>query len=746
MTEDIDVSTGHRAFFKRVFGRYTVGYVCISVMPPDFSHNKEKLFAWPEELEGMLEYVDRHKFSDNVYYCTQPLVDPLFKRADGKGPRVKENVKYCTAVWADLDRCHPDTVLVSPTLAMESSPGRYQALWVMEEPIDAEEGEQISQRIAYFHAADGADRSGWPLTKLLRVPLTRNHKYGEGVYVRVIGSNRRLYRIKDFDVYPKALKREGTGIPMPDQGDLPTEPPLELLERYKHKLHLGAFKLFKEKPEEGEFKEKWSGALWKLLMYLFEGGMSREEVFSIAKAAACNKYERDGRPDEHLWNDTCRAYVKHQANIKAVIIPEYAHVDLATPEELDRVARRYTFVERYITWATNLGDAAPQYHEGAAFVVLSALLSGSVLLPTSFGNIYTNIWVMVLGDTTITRKSTAMDIGIDLLLEVDPDVVMATDGSIEGLLQGLSTRPGKPSIFLRDELAGLLESMSKKDYMAGMAEMLTKLYDGKTQKRLLRAGPIDIRDPRLIFFAGGIRSRIQSLLSLDHVSSGFMPRFVFLTADADVTRIKPLGPPVARDSKAREALIAEIQDIYNHYNQLTEMNIAGAGIKPQVPKKWRATLTPRAWGRFNKFESDLLDAAVKSDRPEILTPLYDRLGKSTLKVAVLVAASEQRTDEVTVDEIDILHAISFCADWRRHAIDVVNKVGQTNVERDIERVLTVVRRNRTGISRSKLMQYFHLTAHSADAIFRTLEQRAAIRKVSTANGGTVYFPAEEPDA
>ena len=93
---------------------------------------------------------------------------------------------------------------------------------------------------------------------------------------------------------------------------------------------------------------------------------------------------------------------------------------------------------------------------------------------------------MILAETTLTRKTTAMDIPMDLLAEVDESAIMATDGSLEGLFTNLSMRPKKPSVFLRDEFSGLIDAMTKKDYMAGMPEMLTKLYDGKFQRRLLR--------------------------------------------------------------------------------------------------------------------------------------------------------------------------------------------------------------------------------------------------------------------
>jgi len=86
---------------------------------------------------------------------------------------------------------------------------------------------------------------------------------------------------------------------------------------------------------------------------------------------------------------------------------------------------------------------------------------------------------MILGTTTVTRKTSSMDLAMELIMDVDDEIVLATDGSIEGLLTSLSTRPGRPSIFLRDEFSGLLDQMTKKDYLSGMAELLTKLYDCK---------------------------------------------------------------------------------------------------------------------------------------------------------------------------------------------------------------------------------------------------------------------------
>lgn len=734
----------HRAaFFKSIFGPIVSGYACIASLQSDMQHMQERFFSWPNEQNDMFDYVEEIHRDRNVFYCPQLFRDRNFKRpSDNKGPRVKENVKICPTAWADLDNCHPDLLLVRPSITIESSPGRWQALWIFEDPIVPEDAEDISRRIAYHHVPDQADKSGWILTKLLRVPYTYNLKYDGAPVITVHEAPQKLlYRHEDFTPYPATSKRMGGGIPMPEIGHVPTiDDPIQYLQDRRRRLNAAVFRLFSDTPST----ESWSEPLWSLMMYLFEGGLEREEVFAIVRLAACNKYIRDGKPERLLWDDVCRAYIKHMEDVKAVVVPELELVDLLSPDELSRVRSHNTFVERYVAWATSLGDAAPQYHQAGAFVVLSAIMSGRVSLPTSFGTIVPNLWFMLLADTTLTRKSTSMDIAVDLLLEVDSDVVLATDGSIEGLLQGLSIRPGKPSVFLRDEFAGFLEAITKKDYLAGMAETLTKLYDGKFQKRMLRREIIEIRDPVFILYAGGIRTRIQQILNLDHISSGFMPRFIFLTAESDISKVKPLGPPVVRDMQMRTNLLSEIRQIYDHYTQTVDVKVHGTGVHIAPPRKWLATLTEEAWRRFNVFETTLLEAGVKSDRPDLLTPVYARLTVSTLKAALLMAASEELSDAVTVEEIHVLHAISFAVQWRTYVIDIINGVGKTQSEREIERVHTAIRR-KPGVSRSALMQQFHLTARGADSVFATLEQRGQV----TANKlgkGTTYYPIGGSDA
>lgn len=721
-------------FFKLLFGKNR-GYLNLAFLDTsDKRHMTELWFTYPDDMAAILEAVEKHGAVAHAYFCPQ-----LFSQKK----RRKEYVSLTTNAWSDLDRCDPDKLLVQPSILVESSPGRYQSYWIFDNPVDPKDAEDLSRRIAYFHEKDGADKSGWDLTQLLRIPDTFNFKYpdvGQMGYplVRIREIKKLYYRMNDFEDYP--LLPDYTYIDAPFPETLPQESGQQILQRMRGEISPLILKLFADEPPE----HKWSQNLWQLELLLFEAGFSREQVFVLANDSACNKYARDNRPKTQLWKEVCRAEETAQIK-KSIPVETFGNIEtLMTKEEHALVAKQDdTFVERYIKWASSLGDAAPQYHQAGAFILLSSILCGSVKLPTSFGNIIPNLWFMILADTTLTRKTTSMDIAMDLLEQVDPDAVMATDGSIEGMFSNLALRPRQPSIFLRDEFSGLIEAMTKKDYMAGMPEMLTKLYDGKLQKRLLRKEVIEVRDPRLVIFGGGIKNKVTSSVTYEHISSGFLPRFVFITAESDVTRIKPLGPPTKLVNSQRAEILLELTDMYDHYNGTKTLRFAGTNATAQTLKEFDAQLTDEAWERYNKLEFRLVELGTQSQMPDIYTPVGDRLAKSILKAAVLLAASKQReADHVTVELIDVLTAIKYGERWRAYSEEVIENVGKSQVERKLDAIMSTIRkRGSEGTSRSRIMRIFHLSSREAVQVFDTLIQRELI--IRDPKGDRVLYYAND---
>src|SRR5690606_15961224 len=152
-----------------------------------------------------------------------------------------------------------------------------------------------------------------------------------------------------------------------------------------------------------------------------------------------------------------------------------------------------TLVDRYVRWASTITDAAKQYHRAGILTVMSAVFGEFGLPPTKFYMGRLNLWFLVLGGTTRSRKSTARHMWLRLLRDLQTgeyDYVFGSDVPAEALAEELSEKPAWSSVFQRDEVHGLLGQESSKGYLAGLREDFTELYYGhvRIRKRVGTAG------------------------------------------------------------------------------------------------------------------------------------------------------------------------------------------------------------------------------------------------------------------
>jgi hypothetical protein len=140
-------------------------------------------FPYPDAIQDAQAWVRSAAAAGReVYHCAHLVTEPR---------RRKETAAPVSALWIDLDSGQLDTERVpTPTLLIESSPGKSQAYWQLTAPIPPPEAERLNRELA---VQTGADTSGWDATQLLRVPGTRNHKYDDAPLVRVLAWYGRSY-------------------------------------------------------------------------------------------------------------------------------------------------------------------------------------------------------------------------------------------------------------------------------------------------------------------------------------------------------------------------------------------------------------------------------------------------------------------------------------------------------------------------------------------------------------------------
>lgn len=716
-------------FFDYIYEN-TEGYACIATGHRETALFKQRFFEWPGQRQELANYVESMVQSHNVWFCVNLL---------SREERKKEFCLPGKVVWADLDYVNPSTVKPEPSAVLETSLKRYQAFWRLEgEPYPPDVLEDWSRRIAYKF---GADKSGWDLTQLLRIPMTLNHKYDPPYEINIKSVMQTLVPVELLEAIEPPLKTGGATtneavalIAMPDPTTLPEANHVIYHFKALGKLDETFLTLYVREPIA---LEDWSRLIWRFINLCIEAGMTVEETFAVSLAAACNKYKRDNRPISYLWRDVCKAAADHS---RFNVLLNGATEIVSMPHLVDvKSIVEDSFISDYKEWANIATDAPEQYHELTAFIALSAMLSSGLYLTLSWGQFVPNIWGLVLGESTLTRKTTAMRLAVDIIKELDDELILATDGSAEGLLSGLSNRPRRVSIFWKDEVSGLFDSINRKDYLAGLPETLTQLYDvPKVLTRLLRKETISISEPYFIFFGGGIRDKVYSLLNDEYILSGFLPRFLIVSGENDITRLRPTGPPTDFSTASKERVIRTLADLRERYNHMVPTTILGQ--QTLIQSRTEAKLTPEAWTLYNDLEDKLVKAGSDSNLAMLALPTFTRLGFSMLKLSMLIAATRRMPSEegvLTVEESDVMQAAMYIQKWGKYSVDLLVNTGKNLNERVIERILAKVRKS-PGITKSVVMQHLHLSAREAKEVLDTMIERGLIDAKKSGRGYSLY--------
>lgn len=256
------------------------GYAALARKFPKSNKWEEAIYKWPEDKAKVFAYIkDTIDAEANAYWCPTLLTEPR---------RKKEYVQPSNLLWADLDEVNPDSCSIAPTVAWESSPGRYQALWVLDKQLPTHVTEDINKRLSY---AVGADKGGWDLTQVLRVPGLRNYKYPDKPKGKLLYMKNDMYNVNVFNKLPSVTSLDDL-IPE-EMYELPVENTMQVLKPYLKRLDEETIDLiFEEDPEAFDRSER----LWNLECKLAEQGLTQADIVKICAVSPWNKFA--GRSDE----------------------------------------------------------------------------------------------------------------------------------------------------------------------------------------------------------------------------------------------------------------------------------------------------------------------------------------------------------------------------------------------------------------------------------------------------------------
>ncbi len=224
----------------------------------------------------------------DLYFCPHGFTKPRREKQYAVIPRL---------LWSDMDAADPHKVKPAPSIAIESSPGRYVGLWFMDKPVT----EELNRRLAY---TIGADKSGWDLSQVLRIPGTTNYKYDSQPKTRFLWTDGQQWSVKELEgKLIKEVKNAGISTEASDVWRRVSGTIKSASVRQKLQRELTTKRI----PTVG----KRSEVLFALVADMFEAGIQEDDALTLIKCSVWNKFAGRRNEDDQLRREWQKALDNH---------------------------------------------------------------------------------------------------------------------------------------------------------------------------------------------------------------------------------------------------------------------------------------------------------------------------------------------------------------------------------------------------------------------------------------------------
>lgn len=354
--------------------------------------------------------------------------------------------------------------------------------------------------------------------------------------------------------------------------------------------------------------------------------------------------------------------------------------------------------------------------------------------------VHHNIYTVLVGDSTLARKTTAQDFAIDMYPEED---VMATQTSPERMMVALSENPKR--IQFLGEFSMLLKGINGKGYMSTSAEIYNDLHKcPRYFKRELMSGTFEVRNVYLSVSSTITPQMLKKHMSQELAEGGFLARFLMVYGVPNPRQRGRLSPEVVSLRNLLEQRIRMISsiDFTDCTFQLSDKALAKYNEIETYAMKRFDKITSFA-GRYMNYVISFADILMLDNL--ISTSLERGDIHSLNNLTDLIRLIELTKTEEIVNPINSINSVKSvnslivdskyvelawdiikpCLEYAETLVDYIYQdVPTARLSDYLKKVGTA--------SRSVAMQYTHNNANEMDLAQRTLVQRGEIEvEVST---------------
>ncbi|MDD2297912.1 MAG: DUF3987 domain-containing protein, partial [Sphaerochaetaceae bacterium] len=356
---------------------------------------------------------------------------------------------------------------------------------------------------------------------------------------------------------------------------------------------------------------------------------------------------------------------------------------------------------------------------------LGAAISTSRWIKWGTRNIYPNIWVMLVGSSTLVRKTTSLNTGLyfNLLFDSehpDRNYKLPEDGSLAALLGVLGRE--KQGVLRHSEVATLLTMMSK-GYNVNMKSTFTDFFDVPPTYKIQLKGEGDILLERPIFSMATATTPLwlKKNLSYGDLESGFPARFLYCFKDKkDISIAIPKTP--------EETMMREYNQVFAALYSLKPREIT---LSPSYEEKYTSFYNEIE----SLYENPLLDDGTKSLIGRLQTDYF-------IKLTILECVLTNTLEATAVEAERVCYLLRFYIAQANTIMRIILKTERTKHE---DKVLEFLRiKGKAG--QTDLYHLFSNNIHASDlkSTMKTLEDALLVRKNGT--GRNVFYELFTPSS
>lgn len=474
------------------------------------------------------------------------------------------------------------------------------------------------------------------------------------------------------------------------------------------------------------------GACGKLVQY---GFVDAEINFIMCHVSKIGKWTEEG--PHYRFEQTLRKLREAEANNGAGAKPEdQAANGEITEEDLKTLPKAFNprlevrleagnFITKYMVYAKTTSDAYEEYHYASGLVLASVAADRQIVISMRHGDIYPNIWIFPIGDSTVSRKTTAHKLCKMILRTKYPKRSLPSSFSPEALMDAISSTPR--CYYLKDEAGSLLSSLCK-DYMAETRDFLAEIYECDDYYRKLKKSECQITDPYITQYLMTTPDNLKEYTTPLDLTSGWLLRYMWMYPNYP-KEWKSFAEKDANDFDAYTT-------IYGEYNLLVE----------KLAAPHRMSMTTESMQFFQDWQRDIEETAMQN-ADNITKALAGRLMTHAIKMAALFTICREDFDENSKIELPHIReaarqVVEYFLPIGRIVIEEVARAESKNVQ---DKIIGTLKRYNGLIKQRDLLRVLHMKVKEVDESIEALMLSEEIERqvVKSKKGNVLYYKLRE---